>query len=91
VTFTIYVFVQSKSIFILFIQNIKKNDKKNHFLYYIKSSINERTNTYFWFDLAANTIHSRTERATNYTKVNRFIDENIYSILFSLLQVVIVL
>ncbi len=40
---------------------------------YIPSfDIDNRTNTYFWSDLAANTIYSRTARANNYTKVNRF-------------------
>ena len=31
--------------------------------------IDNRTNTYFWYDLAANTIYSRMEAANNYTKV----------------------
>ena len=31
--------------------------------------IDNRTNTYFWSDLATKTIYSRTERANNYTKV----------------------
>jgi hypothetical protein len=35
--------------------------------------VDNRTNTYFWSDLAANTIYSRTARATNYTKVNKFL------------------
>ncbi len=35
--------------------------------------IDNRTNTYFWSDLAANTIYSRTGRASNNTKVNRLI------------------
>ena len=35
--------------------------------------VDNRTNTYFWSDLAANTIYSRTERANNYTKVNLII------------------
>jgi hypothetical protein len=33
--------------------------------------VDNRTNTYFWSDLAANTIYSRTARANNYTKVNK--------------------
>jgi hypothetical protein len=35
--------------------------------------IDNRTNTYFWSDLAANTIYSRSGRARNYTKVKIFI------------------
>ncbi|CAF0886571.1 unnamed protein product [Adineta steineri] len=31
--------------------------------------IDNRTNTYFWSDLAANTIYSRTPQARNYTKI----------------------
>lgn len=38
---------------------------------YITSfDVDNRTKTYFWSDLAANTIYSRSERANNYTKVN---------------------
>jgi hypothetical protein len=40
--------------------------------------VDNRTNTYFWSDLAANTIYSRTGRATNNTKVNRFIRKQIF-------------
>lgn len=36
--------------------------------------IDNRTNTYFWYDLAAKTIFSRTARASNYTKVNIHMD-----------------
>jgi hypothetical protein len=32
--------------------------------------VDNRTNTYFWADLGANTIYSRTGRANNNTKVN---------------------
>jgi hypothetical protein len=39
---------------------------------YIPSfDVDNRTNTYFWSDLAANTIYSRTVRANNYTKVTK--------------------
>lgn len=31
--------------------------------------VDNRTSTYFWSDLASNTIYSRTGRAANYTKV----------------------
>ena len=31
--------------------------------------VDNRTNTYFWADLATNTIYSRTDRAANYTRV----------------------
>ncbi len=40
---------------------------------YIPSfDVDNLTNTYFWSDLAANTIYSRSARAANYTKVNIF-------------------
>jgi hypothetical protein len=41
---------------------------------YITSfDVDNRTNTYFWSDLATNTIYSRSERANNYTKVIRYL------------------
>jgi hypothetical protein len=57
--------------------------------------IDNRTNTYFWSDLAANTIYSRTARANNYTKVKNkylFVEkfENIIFDFFRLFQVEIV-
>ncbi len=58
--------------------------------------VDNRTNTYFWSDLAANTIYSRTERANNYTKVNQIFRKTIFSkiinsIFLSLFQVEIVM
>ena len=32
--------------------------------------IDNRTNTYFWSDIATNTLYRRSEGARNYTKVN---------------------
>lgn len=34
--------------------------------------VDNRTKTYFWSDIATNTIYSRSERANNYTKVDTY-------------------
>ena len=46
--------------------------------------VDNRTNTYFWSDLATNTIYSRSERATNYTKVTTFDCSKRLNAIFSL-------
>ena len=35
--------------------------------------VDNRTNTYFWSDFASKGIYSRSERATNYTRVKNFV------------------
>lgn len=46
--------------------------------------VDNRTNTYFWSDLATNTIYSRSGGATNYTRVTIFDCSKCSDAIFSL-------